>query len=50
MSEWCSAACRCPHPIPVDALRRDIGVEKADYRLDFRDFDTAGFMRSCVCN
>jgi hypothetical protein len=30
---------RCPHPIPVDKIRADLGIEKRDYRLDFRDFD-----------
>ena len=38
---------RCPHPIPVDKIREDLGIAKKDYRLDFRDFDLVSFMRSC---
>jgi hypothetical protein len=34
-------ACRPPQ------IRADLGIEKKDYRLPFREFDTEAFMRSC---
>ena len=31
----------------VPQIRADLGIEKNDYRLPFRKFDTEAFMRSC---
>jgi hypothetical protein len=31
----------------VPQIRADLGIEKDDYRLPFRKFDTEAFMRSC---
>ena len=30
--------------LPLDALRQDLGIRKADYRLDFNDLDMWKFM------
>jgi hypothetical protein len=38
---------KCPHHIPYDKIRADLDIERKDYRLPFRDFDTEAFMRSC---